>query len=170
MDRKARPGRRGECVRGLLRCLRAAQPVDMAAFGVQFRCKIDSPARPLAPSLAVICVWQMLQGSVGTGLWAVGAHTMTRARDVHATWLAVAPPAAKSRQTQVEYYQPVAAALVTGRKVCPAGHGECLLHVWLRCLRAAEAAAHGVWDSISLARLTHQLALWRPRWLSFTCN
>jgi hypothetical protein len=53
-------------------------------------------------------------------LWAVGAHTMTRARDVHATWLAVAPPAAKSRQTQVEYYQPVAAALVTGRKVCPA--------------------------------------------------
>jgi hypothetical protein len=24
-------------------------------------------------------------------LWAVGAHTMTRARDVHATWLAVAP-------------------------------------------------------------------------------
>ena len=98
-------------------------------------------------------------------LWAVGAHTMTRARDVHATWLAVAPPAAKSRQTQVEYYQPVAAALVTGRKVCPAGHGECLLHVWLRCLRAAEAAAHGVWDSISLARLTHQLALWRPRWL-----
>ena len=111
-------------------------------------------------------------------LWAVGAHTMTRARDVHATWLAFAifstnsertpPPAAKSRQTQVEYYQPVAAALVTGRKVCPAGHGECLLHVWLRCLRAAEAAAHGVWDSISLARLTHQLALWRPRWLSFT--
>ena len=63
-------------------------------------------------------------------LWAVGAHTMTRARDVHATWLAFAifstnsertpPPAAKSRQTQVEYYQPVAAALVTGRKVCPA--------------------------------------------------
>ena len=34
---------------------------------VQFCCKIDSPARPLAPSLAVICVWQMLQGSVGTG-------------------------------------------------------------------------------------------------------
>ena len=53
-------------------------------------------------------------------LWAVGAHTMTRARDVHATWLAFTPPAAKSRQTQVEYYQPVAAALVTGRKVCPA--------------------------------------------------
>ena len=53
MDRKARPGRRGECVRGLLRCLRAAQPVDMVAFGVQFRCKIDSPARLLASSLAV---------------------------------------------------------------------------------------------------------------------
>ena len=50
----------------------------------------------------------------------MSAHAMTRARDVHATWLAVAPPAAKSRQTQVEYYQPVAAALVTGRKVCPA--------------------------------------------------
>ena len=116
-------------------------------------------------------------------LWAVGARTMTRARDVHATWLAFAifrmnpertpPTAAKVRQTQdyqpVEYYQPVATALVTGRKACPAGHGE-RLHVRLRCLRAAEAAAHGVWDSLSLPRLTHQLTLWRPRWLSFTCS
>jgi hypothetical protein len=84
MDRKARPGRRGECVRGLLRCLRAAQPVDMAAFGVQFRCKIDSPARPLAPSLAVICVWQMLQGSVGTG------SAQDDVRKLSKSWLAYA--------------------------------------------------------------------------------
>ena len=65
MDRKARPGRRGECVRGLLRCLRAAQPVDMAAFGVQFRCKMDSPARSLVPSLAVIYVWGLWAGLCG---------------------------------------------------------------------------------------------------------
>ena len=75
MDRKARPGRRGECVRGLLRCLRAAQPVDMAAF---------APARPLAPSLAVICVWQMLQGSVGTG------SAQDDVRKLSKSWLAYA--------------------------------------------------------------------------------
>ena len=67
MDGKARPGRRGECVRGLMRFPRAAQSFSCAVLGVQFRCKIDSPARPLAASLTVICVRQMLQGSVGTG-------------------------------------------------------------------------------------------------------
>ena len=137
--------------------------------------RLDSSARALASSLYPRWVSCAFSNSCST-LWAVGARTMTRARDVHATWLAFAifstnsertpSPAAKFRRTQVEYYQPVAAALVTGRKVCPAGHGECYyLCVWLRCLRAAEAAAHGVWDSILLARLTHQLALWRPRWL-----
>ena len=53
MDGKARPGRRGECVRGRMRCPRAAQSFSCAVLGVQFRCKIDSPARPLASSLAV---------------------------------------------------------------------------------------------------------------------
>ena len=73
-----------------------------------------------------LALWRcrLLSFALSSNCWrtllAVGAHTMTRARDVHATLLAVAPPAAKSRQTQVEYYQPVAAALVTGRKVCPA--------------------------------------------------
>ena len=58
--------------------------IDMAAFGVQFRCKIDSPARPLAPSLAVICVWQMLQGSVGTG------SAQDDVRKLSKSWLAYA--------------------------------------------------------------------------------
>ena len=112
-------------------------------------------------------------------LWAVGAHTMTRARDVHATWLAFAIFSTNSERTPPPAAQisPDSSGVRStrgcgtchgpqGMSCCsPAGHGECLLHVWLRCLRAAEAAAHGVWDSISLARLTHQLALWRPRWL-----
>ena len=48
-----------------LRCLRAAH-LHMT-FGIQFRSKSDSPLRPLASSLAVICVQQMHQGSVGSG-------------------------------------------------------------------------------------------------------
>ena len=36
-------------------------------FGIQFRSKIHSALRPLASSLAVICVQRMHQGSMGSG-------------------------------------------------------------------------------------------------------
>ena len=65
MGCKTCPARRGECLCDRLRCLRAAHL--LITFGIQFRSKIHSALRPLASSLAVICVQQMHQGSMGSG-------------------------------------------------------------------------------------------------------
>ena len=62
------------------------------------------------------------------------------------------PNFARLEWSTIEYQRRIATALVTGRKACPAGRSECS-HDWRCCLRAAEAAAHGVWDSNSLQEL-----------------